>query len=126
MCDISEAQLNHLADLPDMQEVSALCEKGVDHSVPMQYWVRQTLNIQKILGCLSIRAQKVLVVKCIGMMGQDPSEAYGIQRTFLHHFVLGVQLIHMHCFDGNKDVVNRWLQFFPFTCFSFVRIVDNF
>ena len=96
MCDISEAQLNHLADLSNMQEVSALCEKGVDHSVSMQYWVSQTVNIQKVLGCLSIRAQKVLVVKCIGMMGQDPSETYDILRTCLHQFVLGVQLIHPH------------------------------
>ena len=124
--DASEAQLNHLAELLEMPEVSALGEIGVDHSVPIQYWARQTVNIQKLLGCLSIRAQKVLVVKCRGVMGEDPSEAYDILRTCLHQFVPGVQLIHLHCFDGDNDVVSRWLQSFPFTYFSFARIVDNF
>ena len=61
-----------------------------------------------------------------GMIGQDPSEAYNILRTCLHKFVPGVQLIHLHFFDGNKLLINRWLQFFPFTYFSFARVVDNF
>ena len=94
--------------------------------MPIQYWARQTVNIQRLLGCLSIRTQKVLVVKCRGVMGEDPSEAYDILRTCLHQFVPGVQLIHLHCFDGDNDVVSRWLQSFPFTYFSFARVVDNF
>ena len=111
--DVSEAQLNHLAELLEMPEVFPLREIGVDHSVPIQYWARQTVNIQKLLDCLSIRAQKVLVVKCHGVMGEDPSEAYDISRMCLHQFVPGVQLIHLHCFDGDSDVVSRWLQSFP-------------
>ena len=125
-CDVSEAQLDRLADLLEMPEVTALGEIGVDHSVPIQYWARQTVNMQRLLGCLPIRAQKILVVKCRGMMDQDPSEAYDILRTCLHQFVSGVQLIHLHCFDGDSDVVNRWLQSFPFTYFSFARVVDTF
>ena len=125
-CNVSEAQLDHLADLLEMPEVTALGEIGVDHSVPIQYWSRQTVNMQRLLGCLSIRAHKILVVKCRGMIGQDPSEAYDILRTCLHQFVSGVQLIHLHCFDGDSDVVNRWLQSFPFTYFSFARVVDTF
>ena len=125
-CHVSEAQLDRLADLLEMPEVAALGEIGVDHSVPIQYWARQTVNMQRLLGCLSIRAHKILVVKCRGMVGQDPSEAYDILRTCLHQFVPGVQLIHLHCFDGDSDVVNRWLQSFPFTYFSFARVVDTF
>ena len=125
-CNVSEAQLDRLADLLEMPEVSALGEIGVDHSVPIQYWARQTVNMQRLLGCLSIRAQKILVVKCRGMVGQDPSEAYDILRTSLHQFVPGVQLIHLHCFDGDSNVVDRWLQSFPFTYFSFARVVDTF
>ena len=125
-CDISEAQLDRLADLLEMPEVAALGEIGVDHSVPIQYWARQTVNMQRLLGCLSTRAHKILVVKCRGMVGQDPSEAYDILRTCLHQFLSDVQLIHLHCFDGDSDVVNRWLQSFPFTYFSFARVVDTF
>ena len=66
------------------------------------------------------------MVKCRGMMGQDPSEVCDNLRTFLHQFTTAVQFVHLHLFDGNKDVVNMWLQSFPFAYFSFARVVDNF
>ena len=95
-------------------------------AVLIQYWAHQTMNIQKLLGCLSIRAQKILVVKSRNMMSLDPSEAYDILRTCLHQFVPGVQLLHLHYFKCNSEFVNRWLQSFHFISFSFARVVDNF
>ena len=124
--DPSERQLDRLAKLLEMPEVCALGEIGIDHSVPIGRWASQTLNIQKILGCLAVRSNKIICVKCRGVAGEDPSEAYDTLRMALNQFVTGVQVIHLHCFDGNKEVVDRWLSSFTLTYFSFARVVDHF
>ena len=65
-------------------------------------------------------------VKSRGVAEEDPSEAYDALRMALNQFVTGVQVIHLHCFDGNKEVVDRWLSSFTPTYFSFARVVDHF
>ena len=58
--DPSERKLDRLAKLLEMPEVCALGEIGIDHSVPIGRWASQTLNIQKILGCLAVRSNKII------------------------------------------------------------------
>ena len=125
---ITQGQLDELANLRLMPEVAALGELGVDHTAPIEEWIRQTDDIVKQLDCLprGQRVPKILVVKCRGMKDADPSEAFDVLLKTLHIYVPGTQLIHFTCFTGDHQIVEKWLKSFPQTYFGFSKRVDSF
>ena len=106
------------------QGVTAFGEVGLDHSVPMKYWAYQVDLLKKLLPFLEDR--HVLVLHCRGMEGDCGTEAFLLLLHFLEKQVRPQQPIHLHCFTGNKYVVERWLQKFPRTFFGFTNIASRF
>ncbi|MCG8078130.1 MAG: TatD family hydrolase [Candidatus Thiodiazotropha taylori] len=123
---VTEATIHKLKGLLSSPDVAALGEIGVDHTLPVELWMRQTANAVRLFDCMPRDQKKVLVVKCRGMLDKDPSEAYDVLRATLQHRVSPVQLIHLQCFTGNVDVVKSWLETFPCTYFGFTKRVSEF
>ena len=99
--------------------VVAFGEIGLDHSEPMKYWAYQVELLEKVRPFLEDR--HVLVVRCCGMDGDCGTEAF-----LLLLYVRSHQPIHLHCFTGNKYVVERWLEVFPRTFFGFTNLAGRF
>ena len=125
---VTAAHLDTLANLLLMPQVAALGEIGVDHTAPCGEWAKQTSDAVRLFQCMPRGQQrsKVLVVKCQGMLGQDPSDAFDVLRTTLHMHVPGTQLVHFTCFTGDHHVVEKWLKSFPQTYFGFSKRVNTF
>ena len=104
---VTTAHLDSLANLLLMPQVAVLGEIGVDHTAPCGEWAKQTSDAICPFQCMPRGQQrsKVLVVKCRGMLGQDPSEAFDVLRTTLYIHVPGTQLVHFTCFTGNHQGV---------------------
>ena len=123
---VTEAQLDTLARLMSESEVAALGEIGVDHTVDCSSWPRQTSDTVRLVRCLPRQQNKVLIIKCRGMKDRSSSEAYDVLCASLHTEVSPDQLIHLTCFTGDSQVVEKWLRSFPMTYFGFTRTVDSF
>ena len=80
---VTAAHLDSLANLLLMPQVAALGEIGVDHAAPCGEWAKQTSDALRLFQCMprGQKRSKVLVVKCRGMLGQDPSEAFDVLRN---------------------------------------------
>ena len=102
----------------------AFGEIGLDHSEPMKFWANQVELLQKLLPFLEDR--HVLVIHCRGMHGDCGTEAFLLLLHFLRKYVRSHQPVHLHCFTGNKYVVERWLEVFPRTFFGITNLVNKF
>lgn len=118
---------NHLAEMKkllELPEVSGLGEVGLDHTATFSRWYPQLQILNKVVGFLQDR--HVLVLHCRGIMNEDPSEVYSTVLMHLKGRVRKEQPIHVHCFTGNRQIVEAWLEEFPRTFFGFTRLVKNF
>ena len=104
--------------------VVAFGEIGLDHSEPMKYWAYQVELLEKVLPFLEDR--HVLVVYCRGMDGDCGTEAFLLLLYVLRKYVRSHQPMHLHCFTGNRYVVERWLEVFPRTFFGFTNLAGRF
>ena len=104
--------------------IIAFGEVGLDHSVPMKYWAFQVDLLKELLPFLEDR--HVLVIHCRGMAGDCGTEAYLLLLHFLKKSVRTHHRIHLHCFTGNKYVLERWLEVFPRTYFGFTNVAVTF
>ena len=102
----------------------AFGEVGLDHTLPMKYWTYQVDLQKKVLPFLEDR--HVLVLHCRGMEVDYGTEAFLLLLHFLERQVRPQQPIHLNCFTGKKNVVERWLQKFPMTFFGFTNIAGRF
>ena len=124
---VTTAHLDCIANLLLMLQVAAHGEIGVDHTAPCGEWAKQTSDAIRFFQCMPRGQQrsKMLVVKCRGILGKDPSEAFDVLRTTLHLHVPGTQLVHFTCFTGEAQV-EKWLESFPQAYFAFSKDVDTF
>ena len=49
-----------------------------------------------------------------------------VASPWLRKYVRSHQPMHLHCFTGNKYVVERWLEVFPRTFFGFTNLAGRF
>jgi TatD DNase family protein len=115
--------LERLSSLLTNPLVVAIGEVGLDHSVDPADWWYQMKLLLKLLPI--IRENKVLVLHCRGITGDNGIEAH----LLLLHLLKPLsrqQRIQLHAFNGNQLVVGWWLEVFPNTHFSFNRSVENF
>ena len=119
-----EDEVHQFQRLIKNPRVVAFGEIGLDHSEPMKYWANQVELLQKLLPFLEDR--HVLVIHCRGMHGDCGTEAFLLLLHFLRKYVRSHQPVHLHCFTGNKYVVERWLEVFPRTFFGFTNLVNKF
>ena len=118
---VTTAHLDSLANLLLMRKLHH-SEKSVSITPPL---VRSGPS-RPLTPFVSFSACPVLVVKCRGMLSQDPSEAFDVLRTTLHINVPGTQLVHFTCLTGDHQVVEKWLESFPQTYFGFRKRINTF
>lgn len=119
-----EDEVSQLRRLLRNSRVVAFGEVGLDHSEPMKYWAYQVELLEKVLPLIEDR--HVLVIHCRGMEGDCGTEAFLLLLFFLRRYVRSHQPVHLHCFTGNKYVLERWLEVFPRTYFGFTNKVRTF
>ncbi len=109
-----EADWTSFEDCLALPGVTALGEVGLDYSTD-ESWAVQHIILDRALQHLS--ANHVLVLHCRGPSSGQPDGFY-MQLLFqLKGTVPVEQRIHLHCFNGSTEVVQRWLTEFPNTHF---------
>lgn len=104
--------------------VKILGEIGVDYSVEPSRWANQHVLLDKVLKHL--QSSHVLVLHARAIQGDQTGVGY-IQLLFqLKGVVPSNQKIHLHCFEGTTDIINRWIEEFPNTYFGFTGLVGSF
>ncbi|MEW8548718.1 MAG: TatD family hydrolase [Candidatus Thiodiazotropha sp.] len=99
-------------------------EIGVDYSVEPARWANQHVLLDKVLKHL--QPFHVLVLHARAIQGDQTGVGY-IQLLFqLKGVVPTTQKIHLHCFEGTTEVMNRWTEEFPNTYFGFTGLVGSF
>ncbi|KAH3787776.1 hypothetical protein DPMN_165905 [Dreissena polymorpha] len=124
---MSNDRINHALDrvrnMRKSERVVGLWEIGLDHSVSDKQWPRQNYLVRAMLHMISDR--HVAVVRCRGAPGDSGVEAYLLLLHLLSP-ISRTQRFHVHCFTGDTYVLTKWLEAFPYTCFSFNRNVQGF
>ena len=120
----SEEDWKRLHDLLLLPDVSGLGEIGVDHTVPMTQWTGQTDMIDRGIKEAQ-NLPKLVVLHCRGVPDQDNTEAYNLLRLALKYQLGQGTLMHLHCFNGTYQVVEKWLESFPNTYFGFTKMVGS-
>ena len=94
----------------EYEGVSVLGEVGLDYSVEAAKWEAQHVALDRILQHL--HGSHVLVLNGRGVAGQP---AVGYTQLFyqLKGTVPSQQRIHLHCFEGNREMMERWAREFP-------------
>lgn len=105
-------------------EVWALGEVGLDYTVDPSMWGLQHVVLDRVLKHLL--PSHVLVLHARGMMGTQTGVGYFQLLFQLKGVVLPEQRIHLHCFEGSRELMERWLSEFPNTRFGFTGLVKHF
>ncbi|XP_033758156.1 putative deoxyribonuclease TATDN2 [Pecten maximus] len=114
----------HLRKLVQQERVTAVGEVGLDHTVPMRDWHYQMVNLQKILPLVTTR--HVLVLHCRGMSHDNGTEVYMLLLSLVRQGVSRDQRIYLHCFNGDRYVLDQWTTAFPNLYLGFTRLVTSF
>ena len=126
---VGDKCLRELRELLHHPRVIALGEVGLDRSTVARLFEKQVEGLKKLLELLQPKEvqHKALVLHCRGRLGSvDHVKEYGTLRELLQGRVPRGQKIYLHCFQGNVDTVEAWLQSFPNTYFGFTRSVKDF
>ena len=115
-------RVKSLVQLPD---VSGLGEVGLDHTTSPDLWHRQERQLKDLVT--GLEPSKVLTLHVRGMN----SDATGVEAfmrclDILSPISPGSRRVQLHCFTGSKEVVEEWLESFPYTYFSFTNMVSRF
>ena len=119
---------HHLARIKALLDtnplVKALGEIGLDRTEPENTWLDQDRLFKKLLA-LS-RPDKVIVLHIRGSSAQHSSDVLLAGLHYVKKACPPNQGIHLHCFTGNKTIVEDWLDDFPNTYFGFTARVTSF
>ena len=103
--------------------VAALGEVGLDYSIAPSLWSRQHVVLDRALQLLSPNLVLVLHSRC----QKDSSDNSAMQLLYqLKGVVPSEQKIHLHCFSGDQEAVDRWTHEFPNVHFGFTAMVRDF
>ena len=122
MDDQKFLELRRLLDFPC---VSALGAIGLDHTVPLDKWRTQEKVFMKVLSLTKVTRPIVLHLR-------GPAfDKYGLGVSsrciqLLQKNVSPRQLIHLHCFSGDSELVADWLAEFPNVYFGYTSLVSSF
>ncbi|XP_033755836.1 cytochrome P450 CYP12A2-like [Pecten maximus] len=114
----------HLRKLVQHDRITAVGEVGLDHSVPMRDWHDQMVHLKKILPLVTTR--HVLVLHCRGMSHDNGTEVYMLLLSLVRQGVSQDQRIYLHCFNGDRYVLDQWTTAFPNLYLGFTRLVTSF
>ncbi|XP_069134300.1 uncharacterized protein [Argopecten irradians] len=115
----------HLQRLLQHPKVVALGEFGLDRTIPIAKCRRQTEVFAKLLKMA--RPTQPIVLHLRGVKGDvHGTDIYRAALTMVEDVCSKEQLIHLHCFMGEADVVRAWLRRFPNTYFGVTAAVHSF
>jgi Tat protein secretion system quality control protein TatD with DNase activity len=124
---MTDGVLRQFQELLALPEVVGVGEIGLDDTAPRSKQMSQRRILAEILPLVS--DTHVLVLHCRGAKKtvQSSSEAC-LNLLYLVQAALKSrdQKIHLHCYNGSKEVVKEWLRVFPNTYFGFTRMVRLF
>jgi Tat protein secretion system quality control protein TatD with DNase activity len=123
--EFSDNQFQRLQELLKLPTTSALGEVGLDRSVPIKEWILHEAVLTKVLKCAI--PEKCLVLHLRG----HSVDRYGMDVSarclrILDSTITRRQLIHLHCFTGDQELVTEWLNSYPHTYFGFTGLVQTF
>ncbi|MEW8446284.1 MAG: TatD family hydrolase, partial [Candidatus Thiodiazotropha sp.] len=105
-------------------EVKVFGEVGVDYTTDPSMWGLQHVVLDRVLK--QLQPSHVLVLHARGMAGTQSGVGYFQLLFQLKGVVSSDQRIHLHCFEGSRDLVEKWLREFPNTRFGFTGLVKSF
>ena len=111
--------------LVQLPEVSGLGEVGLDNTTSPDLWHRQERQLKDLLT--GLEPSKVLTLHLRWMS----SDTTGVEAFMRCLYILSPispesRRVQLHCFTGSKEVVDEWLESFPYTYFSFTNMVSRF
>ena len=107
-----------------MQEVGALGAVVLDYTADPSMWPKQHAVLDRFLEHL--QPSHVRVLHARGMMSGQPGGTYLQLLYQLKGVVPREQKIHLHCFEGNLDTMNKLQRVFPNSHFKFTGLVQHF
>lgn len=97
-------------------EVTVLGEVGLDYTTDQSMWGQQHVALDRVLK--KLQPSNVLVLHA--------REAYYQLLFQLKGVIPPDQRIHLHCFEGDQQLMVDWLRQFPNTYFGFTGLVQHF
>ena len=97
-------------------EVAALGEVSFDYTINQSMWGQQHVALNITLKHL--QPSQVLVLHARGAYYQLLFQLKGV--------IPPQQEIHLHCFEGDRQLLTDWLKEFPNTFFGFTGLVQHF
>ena len=115
-------EVKSLVELP---AVSGLGEVGLDHTTSPDLWHRQERQLEDLVT--GLEPSKVLTLH-LRWMSSDTTDVEAFMRCLdiLSPISPGSRRVQLHCFTGSKEVVEEWLESFPYTYFRFTKMVSRF
>jgi Tat protein secretion system quality control protein TatD with DNase activity len=99
---------------------------GLDHTADSKDRPAQETLLREVLTFLDPN-RHLLVLHCRGAPKKDATRVYTrLQSLLTAAKVSRSQNIHLHCFNGSRDVLENWLLAYPGTRFGFTRMAANF
>ena len=106
----------------EYEGVTVLGEVGLDYSVDAAKWEAQHVALDRILQHL--HGYHVLVLHGRGVAGQ-PAVGYTQLLYQLKDTLPSQQWIHLHCFEGKREMMERWAREFLNTYFGFTGHISS-
>ena len=120
----TDADIQKFCMLLERPEVVGFGEVGLDHSVPYAEWLGQAILLKRVLSFLKER--HVLVLHCRGADGDiHGKEVHMCLLSIMLGVVSPEQRIHLHCFQGDMEVLRSFLNSFPNTYVGYTHNVDD-
>jgi TatD DNase family protein len=112
-------------ELTSHPDVAGIGEIGYDHQHTgrAEDMYRQQDVVDQALSCL--REDHVLVIHTRSA-SRDSMGAYQSLLYQLHALIPSTQRIHLHCFTGDRRVMQQWIDKFPGIKFGYTRAVRDF
>ena len=108
-----------------LPEIAALGEIGLDRTVSPKYWSRQNETFRKVLALAD--PSKPIILHLRGPV--DDNIVMDVNARVLQ-IMLPIcqrdQLIHLHCFTGNVELVQLWTEKINKIYFGYTAAVQNF
>ena len=115
----------YLQSVIHLPEIAALGEIGLDRTVSPKYWSRQDETFRKVLALAD--PSKPIILHLRGPV--DDHIGMDVNARALQ-IMLSIcqrdQLIHLHCFTGNVELVQLWTEKFNKIYFGYTAAVQNF
>ncbi|XP_053372819.1 putative deoxyribonuclease TATDN2 [Mercenaria mercenaria] len=119
---LTDKGFSKLAEVLQFPEVAGLGEIGLDRTEPAEKWAEQLRKVEQVLTLL--QPEHVLVIHCRSLTNlSDESLLTMFYLLQSHPSVSKEQLIHLHCFTGSLDILQKWLEVFPNTYVGFTVMI---